>query len=125
MTPTPATKRYPDNYQTFAELAEYARQRAKVSIRRRGHQEAAYWIGIMRWAEALSHHTTITPESTYRHCCQRLEWLKTQDLTQAARIRDAALWYARAVHMRKMLINQRHHPKRLSLDWLRELEAKL
>jgi len=39
-----------DNYTTFAELAEYARQRALISPKRNGHQEFAYWVGIHNWA---------------------------------------------------------------------------
>jgi len=40
----------PTNYKSFEELAEYARQRAKISAVRNGHQEFAYWLTIHNWA---------------------------------------------------------------------------
>lgn len=102
----------PANYKTWLELVDYARLRAKHSIARNGHQEAAYWVRIMRWAsdmEAQGNGPRVVLHASMTD-------VKTRRLSFEVR----AERYARAVHCRKMLLNCGEKVKRLSLYWLRE-----
>lgn len=109
-----------DNYTTFAELAEYARQRALISAKRNGHQEFGYWVRIYRWAKDCAEWNEDCVEE-FRGALNALRYRGDYDDP----VQDAAQDYARAVHLRKMLINRGERVPRLSLGWLREEAAML
>lgn len=107
----------PANYKTFAELAEYARQRAKISAARRGHQEFAYWLLVEQWATDCVDEAS-TPQRELTHYLGIVQSNEHDAMMKAEA-------YAFCVHCRKMLINQGENPPRLSLKWLREAAAQL
>lgn len=110
----------PANYKTFEELAEYARQRAKISAKRNGHQEFAYWATICHWAEDCAACIDEPINAVDEFVAQR-------DITQSSE-RDElskAESHAFAIHLRIMLKNRGVKVPRLSLRWLREAAAKL
>lgn len=112
-----------DNYTNFPQLVEYARLRAVNSAKRNGHQEFAYWHGIMRWAQdgakrdydILEELNASIAFLEYRH----------DPLIAPVTIADMADTYAKAVHLRKMLKNRGVSVPRLSLNWLREEAAEI
>lgn len=110
----------PKTYKTFAELAEYAKQRAKISAARNGHQEFEYWESIYGWALHESQNNC-DPHDILR------QW-KSETATPLYRtqfVKDMARIHARAVHCCIMLKNRGENPPRLSLKWLREAAERL
>lgn len=106
-------------YTTFEELTAYARQRALISANRNGHQEFAYWVSIAEWANSCANHNV----NVRFELNATLDCLRYRD-DYVNPIQDAATDYARAVHLRRMLVNRGDRVPRLSLDWLRE-EAEM
>jgi hypothetical protein len=119
------TKLPKKDYKTFAELASYARERALISARRRGHQEFAYWCDIRNWAEGMADcpgaDDTLTDQLD---TCIRAFDVYSQSGKPSAP-RTLATYYAHAVHLRYMLLNRGEKPPCLSLKWLREAAEKL
>jgi hypothetical protein len=107
----------PANYKTFSELAEYAKERAKISAKRNGHQEFAYWLLIHRWANDCADDKINL----------FLEFIANRNRTKAISLDafDKAEAHAFAVHCRIMLKNRGEKVERMSLDWLREAAKKL
>lgn len=109
--------KFPKDYKTFAELVEYAKKRAKHSAARNGHQEFAYWIGVMEWALACD-----------QECLEPADELPFHIEATMAKVVGVEMRsesYARAVHCRQMLVNRGEKPPRLSLDWLRKAAQNL
>lgn len=106
-----------DDYKTFSELAEYARQRAKISAARNGHQEFAYWLMIAEWADDCQLENK-DPHDALKTQVALVEW--RDDPRVDLSIDEVAEHYAKAVHARKLLKNRGEKVKRLSLAWLRE-----
>jgi len=109
---------FPKDYKTFAELAEYAKKRAKHSAARNGHQEFDYWVVIMKWANEMSR----------SECDEALPaWITTSlgIVEKVGNTEMKARHYAFAVHMRQMLINRGEKPLRLSLQWLRKAAQEI
>lgn len=113
----------PKTYTTFAELAEYARQRAKISANRRGHQEFVYWAEVARWAdegERLNCDIKADFDRTYKALSDNEYWARQYRGFEG---RNKLHW--QAVHLRQMLKNRGENPPRLSLKWLREAAERL
>ena len=110
-----------DDYKSFAELAEYAKARAKHSAARRGHQEFAYWVEIHNWAEEQKF------KGRDKYLRESVEFY-LHELGRWADL-DYHKWateeYARLVHLRKMLVNRGEKVPRLSLQWLRGMADRL
>lgn len=107
----------PKTYKTFAELAEYARERAKISAARNGHQEFEYWWQTMKWAQDNG---SVTPHRQLGYYIAGV-----LEAAKAGNYSLAAQHYARAVHCRQMIINSGEDVPRLSLKWLREAAEQL
>src|SRR5262245_27799695 len=101
-----------NNYRTFDELAEFARQRAVRSAKRQGHQEWAYWVEIARWAERMG---GADPRCLFNSLKDDFERINAQACPQ-----EKADVYALLVHLRKMLRNRGEAVPPLSLQWLRD-----
>lgn len=117
----------PADYKTFEELVEYAKQRAQISIKRRGHQEAAYWIEIQQFAaQHLEREAMLEQIVTFnqRWIAEAVEWfyLGTDPVEV---FRNLTKRYAWCVHCCKMLRNRGEKAPQLSLKWLREAAKKL
>lgn len=110
----------PANYKTFEELAAYARERAKISAARNGHQEFAYWALIFHWAEDCAA-CTDEPINAVDELVAQRNITQSPDRDEFSK----AEAYAFAVHLRVMLKNRGLKTPRLSLKWLREAAAKL
>lgn len=124
----------PANYKTFEELAEYARQRAKISAARNGHQEFAYWLEIRLWALDMADCAGIHDElgdllqsklravDVYSGSISSVGQNAGSQLgrTKLDIPRRLVTAYAQAVHLRTMLINRGQRVERLSLNWLRK-----
>lgn len=109
--------KFPKDYKTFPELADYARKRAVHSAARNGHQEFAYWHRIAKWAEDNG---SVSPH-------KQLEYyrLGTEEAANEGNFSLAAQHYAYAVHCRQMIVNSGGFPARLSLAWLRKASETL
>ena len=103
------------DYKTWSELVEYARERAKISAARNGHQEFDYWLGIMQWAK-FADDMDYDPHTELRDGIRTIDEVST---------RLKSLRHAQCVHLRKMLMNRGEKVPRLSLDWLRREAEKL
>lgn len=102
-----------DDYKTFSELAEYAKQRAKISAARNGHQEFVYWLKIAQWAGNREGLSPGNEFHIYRNAVEKAAHDGNYVL--------AAEHYAKSVHCRKMMLNcGAGRVERLSLDWLRK-----
>jgi hypothetical protein len=106
----------PKDYKTWSELAEYARLRAKHSAARNGHQETAYWVRIMRWAQEMAK-VDFSVVRALRGALVAVE--------RGYGFSNRAEAYAHAVHCRRMLLNRGEKVERLSLKWLKEAVEKL
>jgi hypothetical protein len=112
--------KFPKDYKTFAELAEYARKRARHSAARNGHQEFAYWVEIALWASHPSM-ASKKPAAVLKRELEEVAFYGGSPGWVSFVARD----YAHAVHLRQMLINRGEKPPRLSLAWLREAAKRL
>lgn len=109
--------KFPKDYKTFAELAEYARKRAKHSAGRNDPQAFRYWKWVHAIANELSR-ANATPAET-------LESARRILATKYENADLMATQHALAVHCRQMMLNRGEKPPRLSLNWLREAAKRL
>lgn len=113
----------PANYKTFAELAEYARQRAKHSAARRAPQDFEYWEETYQWALSLAQFGSQDIDQLQELLLHEIEIANRQ----YSHVPAKAKAHARAIHIRRMLTNREEKikPPRLSLAWLREEAERL
>lgn len=117
----------PANYKTFGELAGYARQRARISAKRRGHQEFAYWCSVFEWSlqgERLNC-DPVQEFEMHRQALAHDKGWKPSTCSLSTYASVTADFYWKVVHLRRMLINRGENPPRLSLKWLREAAERL
>lgn len=107
----------PANYKTFSELAEYAKARARISAKRRGHQEFAYWMTIYYWANDCEAEGFEPLEEFMSH--------RLIANSPAYDVMSKAEAHALAVHCSIILRNRGARVPKLSLNWLREEARKL
>lgn len=112
----------PKTYKTFAELAEYAKQRAKISAARRSPQDFEYWESIYGWA---LHEAGCDVQLDPRRYIERWKRETVTPLYRTQFVKDMAQAHARAIHCRIMLKNRGEKVPRLSLKWLREAAERL
>lgn len=107
--------RLPATYTTFAELAEYAKERAKISAARRAPQDFEYWYSTMEWAQRCG---TEEPGDVILMMVDAID-------RYGFSVSSKAEYHAHAIHCRVILKNRGEKPPRLSLNWLREAAEKL
>lgn len=107
----------PADYKTFAELADYAKRRAKISANRRAPQDFEYWFHTAEWAQrcAMLQDDPAVEFDRYATCMTEANWTITM----------RADFHAKAIHCRRILTNRGEKPPLLSLDWLREAAKRL
>lgn len=117
-----------DDYKTFDELRLYARKRAVISIKRRGHQEAAYWVEVEQFAAQFAGKENLLTDIIQ----VRTDWISRMaqggilhHKEPVETFRRMTREYAQCVHCCKMLRNRGEQAPRLSMKWLRQIEGKL
>lgn len=126
-------------YKTFEELAEYARQCAKISADRYDPQGFANWLEIRLWALDMAEvpgvhdqlpdllHSKLSAVETYSESVKGAGKNAGGNLGRSKLDipRRLVTAYAHAFHIYIMLVNRGHSVPRLSLSWLRKAADSL
>lgn len=103
-------------YTTFAELIEYARERARHSAARRAPQDFEYWYSTMDWAKRAGVEDPAEVLQWFQKEIKTNKWLSVSTLAE---------YHAHCIHCRTMLINRGENPPPLSLQWMRDIAEAL